>query len=528
MDKAKENYKIGQVRTVTAKQIEEEYKRRVQYKEKKFFCPNCGEYVTFAYGKKNKSFFRHANENEETKECDLRSKSEGELSIYQKIGLPLYLKKESNNKYQLYIGFYSLGESNVNDLIRRQSKITIKAAKTISGYKKTYYIDNINFFTDKTTLKSINFTSTKYNLEYSSKEARNLAYEKWGKEIEGINTNGALFKFGENGGRKIRINEEIESDTDYFCIYKYNNIFKDYDGITTEECGDIVFLNGIYKVYKIRFSIMGKQAKLISEFCRENFKVSLVNKLSDITPIWPPMIKKDNKVGMVYDKNNLLLIRSTDKNTRAFMHKKNIYKEILLNNIEKNKYLIKILPSSIENVININDEYNSKYLFIFKYNEEIKGFNNEILIKDINENIIEKGKFHKLPLDGKLKIQSNSEVELLHYRKNILLKNHKIKSLGTMVEDIKFGDRLSIKIGLKNETILEYKKVKIELNKVFNDFEIYKSLKNLECYYEPVDIYIKSILKNIKQYPQTYNLVKYYTETNRMPIGAKRILKKIK
>ncbi|MDB8794607.1 hypothetical protein PN290_01485 [Romboutsia sp. 1001216sp1] len=528
MDRAKENYKIGEVRIVSADYIKDTYKRSISFEEKKFFCTNCGEYVTYVYRNKGKTFFRHTNTTEETKQCELRIDSQGQLSVYQRVGLPLYLKKENNNKYQLYIGFYSLGDKTINDLREKQSKITIKPAKNLSSYQKEYYIDKINFFSNTTTLKPINFISSKYNLEYSSKETKALVNEKWGEEIEGINTNGALFKYGENGGRKIRINEEIEADTDYLCIYKYGNMFGYYDGITYEEYGDIVFSNGSYKVYKIRFSLIGKQAKLISEFCRESFKVSLVNKPSYIVSLWPPMVKKNNKVEMFYERYNLLLINSTEKNTRAFRHQKNSYVEMLIENIDKNKYLIKMLPSSIEKAININDEYNSKYLFVSKHNEEIKGFNNEILIKDIDEKVIEQGKYQKLPIDGKLKLYSNSEIELLHYRNDILFRNYKIKSLETVIEDIKFGDRLSIKIGLKNKTILEYEKNKIESNQTFDDFEIYRRLRNLKCYYEPVDAYTKSILKNIKRYPKTYSLLKSYIVTNKIPIGAKGILKKIK
>ena len=103
--------------------------------------------------------------------------------------------------------------------------------------------------------------------------------------------------------------------------------------------------------------------------------------------------------------------------------------EINLNRIDENKYTFKVSPSINEVAININDEYNSEYLLVYKYKDKIKTFNNEIIIKDINENVIEEGIHNNLPSDGKVKIFSNSQVDIIQYRNDIPFKLYKVNLL---------------------------------------------------------------------------------------------------
>jgi len=73
--------------------------------KKKIICTICGEYVTFARGEIKEPYFRHSMQNEETRYCELRSQIEQNSTIYEKVGLPLYLKKTSNSGFELYLGF---------------------------------------------------------------------------------------------------------------------------------------------------------------------------------------------------------------------------------------------------------------------------------------------------------------------------------------------------------------------------------------------------------------------------------------
>lgn len=526
MDKAKENYKIGEVRIVSANQIKTQYGRTISCEEKRFFCTNCGEYVTFVNPIKKKPYFRHIKSTEESYECELRIDGQGKLSIYEKVGMSIYLKKNQNKNFSLYIGFYAVNQKDI--CLLKNESITILPIKSNRKLENKYFIDSINFNSDTTTLKQINFTAPKYKLSYSSSKAKDKLGEIWGTEIEGINESGALFKYGKNGGRKIRINEEISTESDYYCISQDSFIFKGVFGIHYEELGRVSLRNITYRVYKIRIEFNSWNKKALCEFFRDNFKVSLVNKSSEIISIWPPIINHDKTIELFYNKNNLFLLKSTQPNAKAFIHRTGHAKEINLNKIDDKKYTFKVSPISIERAINLNDEYNSEYLLVFNYKERITSFNNEIVIKDINENIIENGIYNELPIDRKLKIYSNSEVEILHYRNNIIFKIYKIKSQINVIEGLKYNDKLVVKIGLKKNILVEYKKLKEKSKKnYFDDGEVYKRLKSLNYIFEPVDTFTRSILRQLKDYPKTYNLVKSYVVKNKMPIGAKKILTKI-
>lgn len=529
MDKAKENYKIGEVRIVDAVQIKKEYNRSISYEEKKFFCSNCGEYVTYVNREKGKTFFRHAKKTEESNECELRIDSQSELTVYQKVGLPIYLKKDINNYYSIYIGFYAIDKNKIEILKNEKVNIVISGVKSRFDFRKMFYIDDINFNSDITTLKQINFLSPKYKILYSNPKSKQLLSDKWGSEVEGISSNGAIFKIGENGGRKIRINEEIIENTEYLCIFKDDRNFRLFSGISYKEIGKIEFSNGTYRVYKIKFSLQGWDKKKLIEFCREIFKISLVSKPSEIIPIWPPTINDDNKIELVFNKNNLLLLKSSHPNAKAYLHRMKNYREINLNKVDNDKYTFMVAPISMESAININDEYNSEYLFVSNYKNKIKTFENKIIIKDIEDNNIERGRYSKLPKDKKIKIYSNSEIEIIHYRKGILFKLYRVNNEESMISDLKYEDKLVVKIGLKKHTLIEFEKIKeVSINSSLNDIEIYKDLINLKGSYEPIDSYMKNLLIHLKDYPKTFNLIKYYISRNRAPIGTSKVLKNIK
>lgn len=51
--------------------------------------------------------------------------------------------------------------------------------------------------------------------------------------------------------------------------------------------------------------------------------------------------------------------------------------------------------------------------------------------------------------------------------------------------------------------------------------------KKLNGIYEPVDIYTRAFLNKLKNYPKTYCLIRLYISTNKMPLGAKKVIKQL-
>jgi hypothetical protein len=531
MDKAKENYSIGKLRTVSADELEKIYMSSVPSRSRHFICLDCGEYVTFVRRYKYKSYFKHSNSNDTTRFCELRSQQGQSLSIYERVGLPLYLKKE-NSRFELNLGFYSLYENLLKLSNDREFKITIEG---LSGYKKeevSFYINYVNFSEVSTSLKRIDFLSERYKLKYSSPVAEKLIKEVWGTNIEGVSSNGGLFSYGENGGIKIRINEEINTNTDYFYLCKNINDLSRYKCVNYEYCSNILFKFGFsnidYSIYKVNFKPRNNQEfDSIYNFCRNKFKVSLLYKPSTLVPMWPPVIQKDNGISYIDNKDEKLFVLQTDEiNPTVFIHKNTLVSEFKGEKLPNNKYLISI-PFKKERVaVNINEKYSTVFISLNYYKDSIKTFSNKIYIKDNDENVISNGIYSELPNKKVIKVTSNSKCHILHYRKNKFYMNYPIKSeKDIVIKNITFGDEIIACSSLQYNSILRYVKNNVHPSASFEDELVFKKLCKIGGTFIPPPIWVKKLLNLLKSDSKTFLLLKQFLVTNKMPAGAKSVLR---
>lgn len=217
MEKARDYYSN---KLLIAQEVKGIYQQTISAIDKKFICPECGEYVAFVSGNKKKPYFRHCNSNEYTKNCDFRTQTQTYSSIYEKLGLPMYIKKVGENYYELFIGFYKLEEYILKLAEDLDCNVDITKAGENEEQIETYSINSNRFSINSTSLIRVDFISFRYHLKYNSTRVGKYLLERWGNNIEGILDSGTLFEFNENGGRKIRINDEITTNTDYYLIAK--------------------------------------------------------------------------------------------------------------------------------------------------------------------------------------------------------------------------------------------------------------------------------------------------------------------
>ena len=120
-----------------------------------------------------------------------------------------------------------------------------------------YYINDTNFSTESYTLKKIDSIASVYKINYIPDTSGKLFSNLWGHEVEGIPLEGALFTFGENGGKKIKINDEITADKKYYYLGKNEIIFDHINCVTLINLGTINLNanNNIstYNVYVVEF-----------------------------------------------------------------------------------------------------------------------------------------------------------------------------------------------------------------------------------------------------------------------------------
>ncbi|WP_142414228.1 hypothetical protein [Hathewaya massiliensis] len=528
MHKAKENYSIGKHRTVTADEMEKVYYNTISSSNKRFICPECGEYLTFVRSNKYKSYFRHGNIKEATKLCEQRSKSDQSYSIYERIGLPIYLKK-FNDSFHIYLGFYSIDEWLMSLAIKEGFEVSIKLLNANDNSQIKYFINNINFSTNSVTLKRINLVSEWYKLEYSSNKARGLLKQKWGSKVEGISQNGTLFIYSETGGRKIRINDDITTNTDYYYLCRSSKLLDRYNEIEKNFCGNISLETSLeYKVYKINFRIQNEnQFTKLYYFCRDNFKVSLIYKPSTIIDMWPPAIKKDNQFYYLDSEiEAMFVLKSEENDAKVFTHINNSSNNIYGDRIYEDKYLLKV--PIVENLsVNINEKYNSICAFINHYKGKIKTYSNIIYLKDCDDNIINTGIYSKIPKKKILKITSISKCTVLHLKNNQVYKCYDIKDeKETTIENIDFGDELVVD-DIEQTSLIQYIRINKQNVLEFNDKLVYGKL--CRCRKEVVDapIWIKKLLLLIQTNSNTFKLVKKFIVENKIPRDAIKVLRDI-
>ena len=100
MKTALDLYERGKQKEVNA----DEYNRTWDYSRSRFICPECGEAVHLT-GSKYSNHFAHYKQSDISVECDRRVDGSPTDSVYERIGLPIYLRKNFSDDFSLYIGF---------------------------------------------------------------------------------------------------------------------------------------------------------------------------------------------------------------------------------------------------------------------------------------------------------------------------------------------------------------------------------------------------------------------------------------
>ena len=106
---AVDRYKIGSESEVDAEKFSGCL--YIPNRRNRFYCPECGEIVFFRdKGGAHPSHFFHQEKTDKTPECDKRVDGRSELSLRERVGLPIYLIRMYGEEFQLNLGFPSLGK----------------------------------------------------------------------------------------------------------------------------------------------------------------------------------------------------------------------------------------------------------------------------------------------------------------------------------------------------------------------------------------------------------------------------------
>ncbi len=307
--------------------------------QNRFICPECGNYVFPAVGKKNS--FRHYKNS--GLDCERRANNDENLSFYQKVGLPIYIA-QTGNFFSLYIGFYALGFELLQQTQQSNFKVFIK--QNSSSPPEEHLVD-FTFFENETTLKKLNeipLPGSQYEIIFPEANNAMLSQikQRWSNYADGFSNMGAIFSYSEQHGKKYRVNDTITIKTEYYLVL-YKNETLPYNGLKMNYLGLLKLKNLSCYVYKMYLDpATDKDFMVLEGYFEEAFKIKLLYKKPRLIQLWPPAaITDDSNLSIQLGTNNEIfcMLNSSAENPKVYSYKENSYTQYPWKNIQELKYL---------------------------------------------------------------------------------------------------------------------------------------------------------------------------------------------
>ncbi len=269
----------------------DEYDRSRYYSRDRFICPECGEAVHLT-GSKYSNYFAHFKKSDVFAECDRRVDGSPTDSVYERIGLPIYMRKNFAGDFYLYMGFKALPPVLMEKAIK--DSILVKIDR-----KNTYRINTERFSCDGTALIPLDYiplSGHKYHLCYEPMNKAHAVSQHWSDYADGFSYEGAIFTVSEQGGKKIRHGDSITTEEKYYWVRRQPQLPSFIPGIKMEKCGRLILKDNILNVFCGSFSseLSDAEFNYLTSYLRTNLKIHLLEKQPEFVPIWPPVVKTEN------------------------------------------------------------------------------------------------------------------------------------------------------------------------------------------------------------------------------------------
>ena len=162
-----------------------------------------------------------------------------------------------------------------------------------------------------------------------------------------------------------------------------------------------------------------------------------------------------------------------------------------------------------------------------KYESDVEEVITSVVFKDINDNLLEFGENNSLPIEDKLKVETNFKCIIIHRKKDNKVKIHKLEnSKGSLIDNIEFGDQVFIEGAGYSQFSIYFNKEEIKYNKEIDDDILFKNLIKSRGTVVKTPLEIRSLLLKLPNNSRSFNLIKKYVFENKMPSMALKYLKK--
>ncbi len=440
-----DRYAVGTEKEVSASEFEGQ--SYIPARKERFYCPECGELVYIRNGQYNVSHFYHQEKTSRTPECDKRVDGRSELTISQRVGLPLFITQIGSENFQLSIGFPALGSKTLDNAAKFDC--TVK----ISSYQqyRTVKVNQSNFLSDNTTLIPIDFIPL-YGRNYSiSIEGRTPLYDlqrKWSDYADGFESNGAIFSYSETGGKKVRRGDSISTNRYYYAVVK--NDFLYHSSISQTTIGKVIINKTVFKIIKFQIDVSVDSKRdftLISSYMKSNFGVWLLECPPELIPVWPPVVQQDYMIPVKSDSNVVCVVSSGNDEPNVYSYSGNaVYRE-KVKTISKGIHTVELSLGLFPTVLSVDRKYvgrevtfiskalqRSGYSYSFSY---INSAGEENELSKIRKNEVAKG----------FLLKSNSKFDIYLGTSEMVYKHFSVREQQTSITENQGITEISLIIG---------------------------------------------------------------------------------
>lgn len=318
MRTAIDRYSVGVEKEVNADEFDGIY---IPGRLNRFFCPECGEIVYFrSKGGYQPNHFYHKEKTDSTPECDKRVDGRSDLSLSQRVGLPIFLSRIGTNHFQLNIGFPALGK----EMLQKASQANAVVKISADNQHREIRIDQTNFIEDAITIIPINFIPS-YGLNYRIRITKDTYVygldRKWSDYADGFENAGALFTYEETGGKKVRRGDAISVSRDYYLLTRYKP--PEDEHIVTKGIGSMTIGSINYSIYHFKVEVSVDDSfgyNNVSNLLKRKYGVWLLEKQPELIPLWPPVVEQETMIPIKQDTPVYCAVSSGNDTPNVFMY----------------------------------------------------------------------------------------------------------------------------------------------------------------------------------------------------------------
>lgn len=505
MKYAIDRYAIGTEKEVSADEFDN--KSFIHSLKERFFCPECGERVFFRNGGYYESCFYHQKKTDRSPECDKRVDGRSNLTISQRVGLPLFITQISKGNFQLNIGFPALGIKTLENAAKCDCTVKISSYQQYRIIK----VNQSNFLSDNTTLIPVNFIPL-YGKNYSiSIEGRTQIFElqrKWSDYADGFESNGAIFSYNETGGKKIRRGDSISTNRYYYAVVR--NDFLYHTQISQTEIGKLIINKTSFKVIKFKIDVSVDNRRgftLISSYIKSNYGVWLLECPPELIPVWPPVVQQDYMIPVKNDSNVICVVSSGNADPSVFSYSGNsVYKKDV-KTVLKGVHTVELSISTYPTILSVDRKYagrevtfitkalhRSSYSYDFLF---INSAGEKKELTDLSKSEVAKGVI----------IESNSKFDLFFGTSEMIYKPFSIREQQTSISENKGITEICLLIGSSVYDCIKFNK------EVASDTDInilsQTIMASAKGQLIPIPVWVNHILQYLKknQYEQLYQAI---------------------